>query len=280
MTDPLGSPDHLLFHLRNLERKAERVKTKGPTALVEKAHAAYDDYISSLDRQRIEQLDLVSAVDSLNGYVDIAKELEGSDALFNWRSDYASSIVPEFFCRLVDVVLAKRGIEYFLVTKNAVVDLTVSASRSGGWQVRHKNQDFCIGLRKDSLIVDDNEVDFVVPIVAAEFKTNIDINKLNGLDFSAERLKRSFPEARYFLFTETIDFSLSDNFAAMEIDEVFVLRKQMRSLSRKSKAPLEADVFVVGVQQVVEIVCQKYEGGEHVYDRLVSGKLINFSGEE
>jgi len=280
MTDPLGSPEHLLFHFRNLERKIERVKTSGPKDLVKQAYNAYMGYVTELDRASIENMDFEGAVESLNSYVDEAKALESAHPLFNWRSDYASSIIPEFFCRLVDTVLSKRGIEYFLVTKNAVVDLTVSASRSGGWQVRHKDQDFCIGLRKDSLIVDGKEMGFVVPIVAAEFKTNIDINKLNGLDFSADRLKRSFPEASYFLFTETIDFSLSDNFAAMEIDEVFVLRKQMRSVSRKKKAPLEASVFVEGVHQVVDIVCQKYEGGEHVYDRLASGKLINFRDDK
>jgi hypothetical protein len=278
MIDPLDSPEHLLFHSRNLEQKKKRVIKGGPKELVDKACQAYASYVSKLDKTNIEDLNFDAAVESLNLYVDEAKVLESSHSLFNWRSDYASSIIPEFFCRLIDAVLSKRGIEYFLVTKNAVVDLTVSAARSGGWQVRHKNQDFCVGLRKDSLIVDGNEMNFVVPIVAAEFKTNIDINKLNGLDFSAERLKRSFPEASYFLFTETIDFSLSDNFAAMEIDEVFVLRKQMRSVSRKTKAPLEASVFLEGVQQVVDIVCQKSEGGEHVYDRLASGKLINFKG--
>jgi len=276
MTDLFGSPENLLFHKRNIDRKAERVRVSGPKDLVKIARDTYNAYIAELKRTEIEQLDFVDAVKSLNKYVDQAKTLESQHNLFNWRSDYASSIIPEFFSRIVDAILAARGIDYYLVTKNAVVDLTVSASRKGGWQIRHKNQDFCIGLRKDSLIVNGKEEEFVVPIVAAEFKTNIDINKLNGLDFSAERLKRSFPEAGYFLFTETIDFSLSDNFASMEIDEVFVLRRQMRSVARKKKDPLDPLVFQAGVEAVLKAVESKSNDVEHVYDRLTSGKLIDY----
>ena len=112
-------------------------------------------------------------------------------------------------------------------------------------------------------------------MIAMEVKTNIDINKLNGLDFSAERLKRTFPTSKYFLITETIDFSLEQNYASGSIDEIYTLRKQVRSQARREKKPLEADVFVQLQADVVEIVKKASSTMGHVYDRLDVGKLIS-----
>ena len=108
-----------------------------------------------------------------------------------------------------------------------------------------------------------------------EVKTNIDINKLNGLDFSAERLKRTFPSAHYFLVTETIDFSLNNNYAASFLDEIYVFRKQVRSAARRKKEPLQFDVFEKLLNDVISLVKQGSLAKGHVYDRLELGRLID-----
>jgi hypothetical protein len=115
----------------------------------------------------------------------------------------------------------------------------------------------------------------LVPSIVFEVKTNIDINKLSGLDFSAERLKRSFPGAKYFLVTETVDFSLSDNYASTSIDEIYCLRKQMRSAARRDRAPLQHEVFESLLRDVTDIMAAQMITRGHVYERLESGRLID-----
>ena len=167
------------------------------------------------------------------------------------------------------------GISPLFSTRDSIVEVSLSGGAGGGWDVRRKNQDLCIGLRRERIVRDAGDETFVVPLIAMEVKTNIDINKLNGLDFSAERMKRTFPAARYFLVTETIDFSLSANYSSGSIDEIYALRKQMRSQARKLKRPLEHDVFEQLQADVLSLMKKASEILGHVYERLEHGRLIN-----
>ena len=170
-----------------------------------------------------------------------AKELERTHTLFNWRSDFAGSILPEFIIRFSYANLIRRHLRPLLSGRDSVIELTLSGTTTG-WSIRRKNQDMCFGLEELTLSGDDGNVTFLVPLIVAEMKTNLDINKLSGLNFSAESLKRSFPIARYFIVTETVDFSLRDNYVAGSVDEIYVLRRAMRSIRRHQPVGLKADV--------------------------------------
>ena len=230
---------HFLAHQANLEQK-KRLAKGDQVKLVASAEAAYVTYVSHLDPAKIAARDFDAAVGALDTYINVAKDLEKKDKLFNWRSNFAGSVIPEFMYRAVHAVLLQRKVVAFYSTRNSAVELTLSGSR--GWTVRHKDQDLCVGVTYVEVAAP-SVVKVLVPVVAMEVKTNIDINKLNGLDFSAEMMKRTFPASNYLLATETIDFSLADNYASGSINEIYVLRKQMRSASRRTKAPLVASVF-------------------------------------
>ncbi len=118
-------------------------------------------------------------------------------------------------------------------------------------------------------------MDFLVPLVVAEVKTNLDINKLSGLNYSAESLKRSFPASRYLIVTETVDFSLRDNYVAGSVDEIYVLRRAMRSRHRHAPVGLKADVFSAFFEDLTAVVASAGTPLGHVYTRLTTGKLIN-----
>ena len=75
--------------------------------------------------------------------------------------------------------------------------------------------------------------------------------------------------------TETIDFSVDDNYVAGSIDEIYVLRRQLRSISRRTKEALQAEVFASLVDDVVQVMQKANMDRGHVYDRLVHGRLIN-----
>lgn len=270
--------ESFLAHKHNLAQKERRVESDVKLKpIVTAARKAYLNYLSKVDWERVAQNDLADAVGAVGKYVDYAKGIEKRHALFNWRSDYAASIIPEFLYRVFAIRLNQLGIKPLPSMRDSVVEVVVSGGTSGGWKVRQKNQDLCLGLRTDKVLIDGKELSFVVPVVVFEVKTNIDINKLNGLDFSAERLKRTFPTARYFLVTETIDFSLNDNYAAGYIDEIYVLRKQVRSQARRKKIDLQHEVFQELTADVCSLMDRANTDRGHVYDRLEEGTLIHGS---
>lgn len=269
-------PVEFLAHRNNLLQKQKRVKGKESSLLklVESANTAYNKYISKLDFDEIQKGNLKNAVAALEEYLNFAKQLESENALFNWRSDYASSIIPEFLFITIDSFLRFNNFQPSYSTKESVVEFFLTGNVDSQIEIRKKNQDFCMGFSKTTLPSKTEQIEFFIPTVVFEVKTNIDINKLNGLDFSAERLKRSFPHSKYFLVTETIDFSLDYNFAANNLDEVYVLRKQLRSKARKEKSSLKYDVFEELLNDVLQVSKNILSTRGHVYTRLQKGKLI------
>jgi hypothetical protein len=265
--------EKFLNHKSNIQQKV-RVATGANLVLAKEVQARYDEYVASLVFPGSQAEVPVVAVRCLNDYVDYVKAIESKHTFFNWRSNFAGSVIPEFFYRYLVARFDALGIQAMYSTKESVVEATFSISEAGGIDLRRKDQDLCVGVRLQRLSPDGNEVPFLAPAACCEVKTNIDINKLNGLDFSAERLKRSFPGASYFLITETIDFSLNDNYSAGYIDEIFVLRKQVRSVARKTKEPLQADVIKAAGDAFVNVIHLASRTSGHVYERLTSGRLI------
>ncbi len=263
-----------LSHENNIAQKQRTADRPERVKSIAEVRERYDAFRAALDFSPTLGGDFTGIIDELNSYVDFTKTMEKSDSFYNWRSDFAGSVIPEFLYCLFKYCLSSHGLGPLFSTRRSVVEVTLSGEQDGGWHIRHKNQDLCLGLRTDELSVGGERHEFVVPVVVFEVKTNIDINKLNGLDFSAERLKRTFPSAKYFLVTETVDFSLSDNYAAGYVDEIFVMRKQMRSVARRKKDPLAPEVFSALTADVLRCAKLAGEALGHVYDRLDNGRLI------
>jgi hypothetical protein len=275
MTGSIGVFEaEFLSHRSNLQQKQIRVTDTDESRLVGEALTAYESYLKAVDWNAVALGDCEVAVGALGEYLRIAKDLEHADRLFNWRSDYAGSIVPEFLYMALHSVATLRGLEVVFSTRNSVVELTMSNEVEPGFNVRRKNQDLSVGFVMQEIVSEGNQVRFLVPVVVSEIKTNTDINKLSGLSFSAERLKRTFPGSSYFLVTETIDFSLDDNYAAGAVDQVYVLRKQLRSAARRNRDPLCPDVCQEYINDVLAKLERASSSRGHVYDRLESGKLI------
>lgn len=279
MPDPLPAladcNQSFLCHFNNIEQKKRTASTAQQRTILRRINSRYREYLGDVRCAEIARGEVSRSVNALEKYLVEAKALEKLDRRFNWRSDFCGSIIPEFLYCGFNAVLRARGIQALFATRDSVVEISLAGSQDGGWDVRHKNQDLSIGLREASITQADSTTTFVVPVIAMEVKTNIDINKLNGLDFSAERLKRTFPSARYVLVTETIDFSLKDNYASGSIDEIYVLRKQVRSQARRNRAPLQPEVFKSLFEDVATLLTTESVVRGHVYSRLTSGKLIH-----
>lgn len=275
MNEILNYDSAILSHMNNITQKKKISLDESHQQLCADIERKYNEYLSKIDFKKVLEGDFLEAVCAVEEYLEYAKMIEKRHSKFNWRSDYAGSILPEFLYRLLATLCRSLSIPAIFSTRNSMVELSLSGALKGGWKMRRKNQDLSIGLRREKILKDGVEQVFVVPLVAMEVKTNIDINKLNGLDFSAERLKMTFPSARYFLVTETVDFSLQCNYASGSIDEIYALRKQVRSAARKQKELLKPDVFEAICADVIKLLQAGVATVGHVYDRLPNGKLIN-----
>ena len=276
MADSRVLDERFLSHGNNIRQK-ERIATKpADLELCREVRRAYDRWAHVTESALEAPPDWAAAVAALNEYVDFAKIVEKRSRMFNWRSDFAGSIIPEFLYKAFVSSFQARALSALFSTRESIVELSLSSRKGAGWHVRKKNQDLCIGLTEEEVGGSQSALRFIVPHIVFEVKTNIDINKLNGLDFSAERLKRTFPSAKYVLVTETVDFSLEDNYAAGAIDEIYVLRRQLRSASRRQKEPLKEDVIRLLVEDVTEEVAKASTVRGHVYERLEDGRLIRF----
>jgi hypothetical protein len=271
--------EEFLSHRNNLLQKQKIAQDAGiaeEKELVASALKLYDNYITKVDYAAMIRGDFTSSIAALNDYVDAAKKIEKANSkFFSWRSNFAGSIIPEFMYRTADVTLRKLDLKPYYSKGDSVLEISPDP-KGRGFRIIRKDQDFCVGFSKLSVIEDGQEITIVVPCVTAEIKTNIDINKINGLEYTAKRLKNSFPAAKYLLVTETLDFSLLDNRASGPIDEVYVLRKQVRSKARVEggKAPLQPDVFQHLVRDIVGACIRSTQSAGHVYDRLDKGRLI------
>lgn len=264
-------------HSNNIRQKLSRFNEldENIKAILEEVKKKYITYLKSANWAAVSEGDVSYAVSALEKYVNFVKEVEKQDKFFNWRSDFAGSVIPEFIYRIIKCRLKKLNITHFFSTRDSVVEITLHGTGDDAWNIRRKNQDLCLGTAKCTVLLGGVEEKFVVPTIIFEVKTNIDKNKLNGLEFSAERSKKTFSTSKYFLITETVDFSLKDNYSAGPLDEIYCLRKQLRSGSRKEKQPLQADVFKNLLDDIAKIMLSSSISKGHVYDRLDSGKLIN-----
>lgn len=272
----------MLSHQSNLARKEQLVidlekagKGVEERKLLEQAKEGYSGYLNGIDWAEVAKAQLGPSVAALDDYLNLAKSVEKAHKLFNWRTNFAGSIIPEFLYRIAQARLTFLGFKPIFSTRESIVAVAASVNARNRLHFRRKDQDFCLGFGIVPLTVDGEEITLLQAALVSEVKTNIDINKLNGLEFSAERLKRSFLGARYCLVTETIDFSLRDNYASGAIDDIYVLRKQMRSKSRKVKDPLCPDVFEQWLADVEATGRRANSDRGHVYDRLERGRLIN-----
>lgn len=262
--------DNLLSHRNNILNKFKISDDIDHQNLCGEILIKYNNFIKIFERNNLDEL-----IHEANLYLSYIKDIESKYRKFNWRSNFASSFIPELIYRLFSIVLTDLNLPNFYSTKDSIVEISLSPSTDGGWDIRKKDQDLCLGVKKDFYVKNSKLEEFLVPLIALEVKTNIDINKLNGLEYSAERLKKTFPSSKYFLVTETIDFSLDKNYASSQIDEIYVLRKQVRSQARRSKHDLRTEVFLELLLDTIDVVSKANIEHGHVYNRLPKGKLVN-----
>jgi hypothetical protein len=154
-----------------------------------------------------------------------------------------NSILEEFLIRLVhpDIIEGLGDTQFVLGPHNAFMSLSflprefTSLDKRPEVVIKSKDQDFVIGAKihytfapkPDSAPNDVAAGSFVLAVLAAECKVNLDKTMFQEAAGTASRLKQGCPVAKYFLLAEYLDMQPEDP-RLTDIDNVFIIRKGRR----------------------------------------------------
>lgn len=276
-------------HLDKLNAAVSNPKCAADIPLLNDAKALYNDWITKLNtptthgKQRV-----VEMVRLLNEYKD-AFEVElvmkrGSSFLRRQKGQLKldNSILEEFLIRLVhpNIIQGLGNTRFVTGPQNAFLSLSF---RPRGFStlnqrpevvLKTKDQDFVIGTEihyrfspsSEFRVGDTAEGSFVLAVLAAECKVNLDKTMFQEAAGTASRLKQGCPISKYFVLIEYLDMQPEDC-RLTDINNVFLLRHAKRlpfekrnipkEVERQHKEfPIDAEVvwrFVQEIQSFVEV---------------------------
>ncbi len=204
---------------------------------------------------------------------------EDRNKKFSHQSDFLSSLVPEFLYQLyLKFVVSKFPDLEITTQKDIVIDMSFLPYQELPMVVKPKRVDVAI-IKTMPLKIDDTEVDFNITMVGVEVKTNLDKNMISGVEYSVDRLKKTFPLSKFYLISEFADFAFEkQNYASSQIDEIIILRKQKRSEVRRDiSLTKDIDIELVRshIDEVLNYLESVIDAPESLNTRMQLGKLIN-----
>jgi len=237
-------------HFDKLNAAIKNPKAKNDIPVLKKAKTLYKKWISDMTslktkkKKRVEKM-----VSLLNQYKD---EFE-VDLIMNQGSDFLrrqkgqlkldNSIMEEFLAHLInpDIISGLKKTDLITGPQTAFMSLSFrptglnSLDDSPTIELKTKDQDFVVGKEIHYKFSSDSNFpntktttgSFVLSILAAECKINLDKTMYQEASGTASRLKQGCPVAKYFLLVEYLDMSPEDT-RLTSIDNVFLLRHARR----------------------------------------------------
>lgn len=215
------------------------------------AVSKYEDWISrmwnlkSMGKQRVQEM--VRLLNEYKDYLEIELLMKrGSPFLKRQKGQLKldNSVLEEFFIHLVrpDIITGLSNMDKLVVgPQNAFMSLAFfpksvnEISSKPSVVVKTKDQDFVIGAKIHYKFSPNSDFpynltesgEFLMAVLSAEIKVNLDKTMFQEAAGTASRLKQGVPVARYFMLIEYVDMSPEDT-RLTAIDNVFVLRNARR----------------------------------------------------
>lgn len=264
-------------HASNLRTKVTSKKNTIKPQISKEIISLYLNYHTSLSNTLLNLSDAEKFVSFFEEYY--CKIKESKYRIFSHQSDFLSSLLPEFFSILYSKIISQKFPNYFVDTqKDLIIDLSFLPYKSTPVSFKFKRVDVAILSHCDYNINGKSLLDFNIPLVAVEIKTNLDKNMISGVEYSVQRLKRTFPFCKYFLISEFADFAYNkQNYASSSIDEIFILRKQKRSDVRRlsnSIKGIDPDLLFNHMNEINDHLEKIEIAPSLLKERLRMGKLI------
>ncbi|OYU92993.1 MAG: hypothetical protein CFE21_22085 [Bacteroidetes bacterium B1(2017)] len=274
--------DKKLPHCSNLKTKALNEKTsKGKSVILTKEivshYLKYFQAVKKLDKVKDPEKWISEALKHFEIYY--AEIKTAKFRIFSHQSDFLSSLLPEFLYLLYDKFVISQHKDFIIETqKDLVIDLSFLPYSTSAINFKSKRVDVAI-LKPCSFKVNKEKLnDFNIALIAIEVKTNLDKNMIGGVEYSVQRLKRTFPLCKYYLISELADFAYEkQNYAASAIDEILITRKQKRSEVRRDSTklnPIDANLMFNHLKEVLHFLETAIEAPVLLSKRLKKGKLI------
>jgi hypothetical protein len=237
-------------HLDKLNASLANPKCESDWPLLEEAREHYDQWIADMENLTTEGEERVrEMVGLLNRYkhefeVEMVTK-RGSAFLRRQKGQLKldNSILEEFLIHLVSPAIVKGVGETELAVgpQNAFMSLSFRPRQLGSLASRPevvlktKYQDFVIGSQMHYKFSPDAQFEsqrtaggsFVLAVLAAEIKVNLDKTMFQEAAGTASRLKSGCPVAKYFVLVEYLDMQPEDT-RLTDIDNVFLLRHAKR----------------------------------------------------
>lgn len=233
-------------HERIIRAKLEKSKDNPVFQELVRRYEIFTSEVALLNSE--SERDLLQKVALLNKYKDYTDGLN-----FKMQDKISSSVIEEFLYFLFkDIPEIKTNLDsqlIFLGQASAYMDLSFASKdfqdfiKNAGIYINEKNQDFTISKVVKCKFLNNRKeeyAEFVVPAVAIECKTFIPSTMLGQSDFEAQKIKQGNPFSLYVIVAEQNALSDTVMLKNSRIDEIFILRKQKRS---KTKKPIDGAVM-------------------------------------
>ncbi|MCL5960282.1 MAG: Bpu10I family restriction endonuclease [Chloroflexi bacterium] len=287
-------------HLDKLNAAILNPKAANDVALLGEAKTHYEAFIDSLDHLTSTGKDRVNELVSLLNHYKDTLEVDlimqrGSPFLKRQKGQLKldNSVIEEFLIHLVcpEVVPGVENAKFVTGPQNAFMSLSFRPSsflqldKRPEPIIKTKDQDFVIGTQIHYRMAPTGEFrrsdtksgSFVLAVLAAEVKVNLDKTMFQEATGTAGRLKMGCPVAKYFLLAEFLDMIPEDP-RLTDIDNVFLLRKTRRlpvdkrddvkSVEGQHKEhPISADVVWRFVEEIQAFVNQAWYDPEEALKR-------------
>lgn len=226
-------------------------------------------YIDIDLEQYVERL-----TDSVNNYTNVLKDIN-----ITHQSDFKSSVIPEMFYFLLYKIVKCTNEPYY-VSAQSDVPIECMFDLQGGSRMMFKTKRLDMLVYKDSeLSLDNNPIQFNIPLIAMEVKTNLDKNMMSGIEHSVTALKKTFPNSLYYVVTEYSDMAVDRlNYASSGIDEIYILRKQKRAEVRRNlnlRNDISSSLVLEIAQHCIELMQKVHIEILSTDVRMTTGKLIH-----
>lgn len=229
-----------LCHASNIMVKNDGQLNKTSRLALDDIILKYDSYLNAmLSITECDDAAIVEKVKLLNQYYNYI-HAQGYDNLFTSQSKFRPTILEEFlFLLFHDVVQRQKDLHD---TSDVLSSGSVKAYsniyfrakdfvdfiKSPEIGINEKDQDYAIYRTFDVSINNSPSKRIQIPAVAIEAKTYIDKTMLDGIIATAEKLKSGNPYTRFVAVAERYDVSLLVDPSYSRIDQIYILRKDMR----------------------------------------------------
>ncbi len=275
------------------DKLVEAIKNTKSVADVDLLHEILEHYelwvtsineLTTIGKARV--LEMVKLLNQYKDFLEVDAIMgKGSSFLKRQKGQLKldNSVIEEFLIHLIrpEIIVGLEALDVATGPQNAFMSLSFRPSslkaliRKPEVVVKTKDQDFVFGTKihyKLSSESDFNatataEGSFILAVLAAECKINLDKTMFQEAAGTAARLKQGCPIAQYFILAEYLDMKPEDP-RLTAIDNVFLLRHAERLQANKRDKldevsrqhhdyPIDGEViwrFVEQIQRFVEAV--------------------------